>query len=124
MKLKSTIAAVAATPLLVSGAAFAGPYVNLEANGSYPDGSYTSGALEAQIGYEGETPGGIGWYASVGPSVSHTESTDDFGDVEIEGYLGGSKQISEKVGLYGEIYGVSNDSDIDFSGKIGTKFTF
>ena len=29
--LKSTIAAVAATPLLVSGAAFAGPYVNIEA---------------------------------------------------------------------------------------------
>ncbi len=124
MKLKSTIAAVAATPLLVSGAAFAGPYVNLEANGSYPDGSYTSGALEAQIGYEGETPGGIGWYASIGPTVAHTESTDDFGDVEIAGYLGGSKQITEKVGLYGEIYGVSNDSDIDFSGKIGTKFTF
>ena len=124
MKLKSTIAAVAATPLLVSGAAFAGPYVNLEANGSYPDGTYTSGALEAQIGYEGETPGGIGWYASVGPTVSHTESTDDFGDVEIAGYLGGSKQITEKVGLYGEIYGVSNESDIDFSGKIGTKFTF
>lgn len=124
MKLKSTIAAVAATPLLVSGAAFAGPYVNLEANGSYPDGSYTSGALEAQIGYEGETPGGIGWYASIGPTVAHTESTDDFGDVEIAGYLGGSKQITEKVGLYGEIYGVSNESDIDFSGKIGTKFTF
>ena len=124
MKLKSTIAAVAETPLLVSGAAFAGPYVNLEANGSYPDGSYTSGALEAQIGYEGETPGGIGWYASIGPTVAHTESTDDFGDVEIAGYLGGSKQITEKVGLYGEIYGVSNDSDIDFSGKIGTKFTF
>ena len=124
MSIKSTIAAVAATPLLVSGAAFAGPYVNLEANGSYPDGSYTSGALEAQIGYEGETPGGIGWYASIGPTVAHTESTDDFGDVEIAGYLGGSKQITEKVGLYGEIYGVSNDSDIDFSGKIGTKFTF
>ena len=124
MKLKSTIAAVAATPLLVSGAAFAGPYVNLEANGSYPDGSYTSGALEAQIGYEGETPGGIGWYASIGPTVAHTESTDDFGDVEIAGYLGGSKQITEKVGLYGEIYGVTNESDIDFSGKIGTKFTF
>ena len=39
--IKSTIAAVAATPLLVSGAAFAGPYVNLEATGSYPDGAYT-----------------------------------------------------------------------------------
>ena len=50
--IKSTIAAVAATPLLVSGAAFAGPYVNLEATGSYPDGAYTSGGLEAVVGYE------------------------------------------------------------------------
>ena len=55
MSIKSTIAAVAATPLLVSGAAFAGPYVNLEATGSYPDGAYSSGGLEAVVGYEGET---------------------------------------------------------------------
>ena len=41
--IKSTIAAVAATPFLFAGAAFAGPYVNLEATGSYPDGAYTSG---------------------------------------------------------------------------------
>ena len=39
--IKSTIAAVAASPFLFAGAAFAGPYVNLEATGSYPDGAYT-----------------------------------------------------------------------------------
>ena len=111
-------------PFLFAGAAFAGPYVNLEANGSYPDGSYTSGNLELQVGYEGATEGGLNWYASVGPTVGHTESTDDFGDVEIAGYLGGSKGISDKVSLYGEIYGASNDKDIDFSGKIGTRFAF
>ena len=33
--IKSTIAAVAASPFLFAGAAFAGPYVNLEASGSY-----------------------------------------------------------------------------------------
>jgi len=32
---KTSIAALAAAPLLASGAAFAGPYVNLEATGSY-----------------------------------------------------------------------------------------
>ena len=61
MNFKSTISCVAATPLLVSGASFAGPYVNLEATGSYPDGAYSSGGLEAVVGYEGETP----WYRSV-----------------------------------------------------------
>ena len=54
--IKSTIAAVAASPFLFAGAAFAGPYVNLEATGSYPDGAYSSGGLEAVVGYEGETP--------------------------------------------------------------------
>ena len=47
--IKSTIAAVAASPFLFAGAAFAGPYVNLEATGSYPDGAYTSGGLEAEL---------------------------------------------------------------------------
>ena len=117
--IKSTIAAVAASPFLFAGAAFAGPYVNLEATGSYPDGAYSSGGLEAQIGYEGETEGGIGWYASVGPTVTHTETADEFGDVEIAGYLGGSYGK-----FYGEIYGATNDDDVDFSGKAGVRFTF
>ena len=52
--------------------------------------------------------------------MTHTEATDDYGDVEIAGYLGASKQITEKVGLYGEIYGVTTAAeDIDFSGKLG-----
>ena len=45
MSIKPTIAAVAASPFLFAGAAFAGPYVNLEATGSYPDGAYSSGCL-------------------------------------------------------------------------------
>ena len=70
--IKSTIAALAATPLLFSGAAFAGPYVNVEASGSYPDGAYESGTWEFQLGYEGTTPNGIDWYVSGGPTVTHT----------------------------------------------------
>ena len=120
MSIKSTIAAVAASPFLFAGAAFAGPYVNLEATGSYPDGEYTSGGLEAVVGYEGETANGIGWYVSGGPTVTHTESSDEFGDVELIGYLGGSYDK-----FYGEISGVTTAADdIDFSAKAGVKFTF
>ena len=121
--IKSTIAALAATPLLFSGAAFAGPYVNIEANGSYPAGEYAGGNVEAQVGYEGTTEGGLNYYASVGPTIPHTDNPtgddDKFGDVEIAGYLGGTYDK-----FYGEIYGVTNDSDIDFSGKVGVKFVF
>ena len=96
--IKSTIAAVAATPFLFAGAAFAGPYGNLEATGSYPDGTYTSG----------------------GPTVTHTETSDEFGDVEFIGYLGGSYDK-----FYGEISGVTTPADdIDFSAKAGVKFVF
>ena len=116
---KTSIAALAAAPLLVTSAAFAGPYVNLEATGSYPDGAYTSGGLEAQVGYEGTTEGGIGYYVSGGPTVTHTETSDEFGDVEFIGYLGGSYDK-----FYGEISGVTASDDVDWSAKAGVKFVF
>ena len=124
MSIKSTIAAAAASPFLFAGAAFAGPYVNLEATGSYPDGAYTSGALEAVVGYEGATESGIGWYVSGGPTVTHTETADEFGDTELIGYLGGSKAITDSTGLYGEISGATAEDDVNWGGKVGLKYTF
>ena len=125
MSIKSTIAAAFAAPFLLSSAAFAGPYVNLEANGSYPGGDYEGGNLEAQVGYEGTTTGGLDWYVSAGPTVNHTESSDEFGDVEIAGYLGASKAITESVSAYGEVYGQSTATDDnEYSGKVGVKFVF
>ena len=123
--IKSTIAAVAATPFLFAGAAFAGPYVNLEATGSYPDGAYSSGGLEAVVGYEGETESGIGWYVSGGPTVTHTEAADEFGDVEFIGYVGGSLALTDSIGAYGEI-SVQTDETADnaYGVKMGAKYTF
>ena len=117
--LKTSIAALAAAPLLASGAAFAGPYVNLEMSGSYPDGAYTSGVVEAVIGYEGSTESGIGYYISGGPTVTHSDSTDEFGDVELIGYVGASYDK-----FYGELSGVTNVDDVDWAAKAGVKFTF
>ena len=116
---KTSIAALTAAPLLASGAAFAGPYVNLEATGSYPDGAYESGGLEAVVGYEGETESGIGWYVSGGPTVTHTEAADEFGDVEFIGYVGGSYDK-----FYGELSAVTNEDLVDWGAKAGVKFTF
>ena len=116
---KTSIAALAAAPLLASGAAFAGPYVNLEATGSYPDGAYSSGGLEAVVGYEGSTESGIGWYVSGGPTVTHTETTDEFGDVELIGYAGATYDK-----FYGELSAVTNEDLVDWGAKAGVKFTF
>ena len=116
---ETSIAALAAAPLLASGAAFAGPYVNLEATGSYPDGNYTSGGLEAVVGYEGATESGIGWYVSGGPTVAHTEAADEFGDVQLIGYVGASYDK-----FYGELSAVTNEDLVDWGAKAGVKFTF
>ena len=117
--LKTSIAALAAAPLLASGAAIAGPYVNLEMSGSYPDGAYSSGTLEAIIGYEGTTESGIGYYVAGGPTATHSDSTDEFGDVEFIGYIGGSYDK-----FYGELSAVTATDDVDWAAKGGVKFTF
>ena len=126
MSIKSTIAAVAASPFLLAGAAFAGPYVNVESNLSYPDGDYNDGTTDLHIGYEGSTEK-VSYYIQAGPAFVHTDSTDDT-ESEISGKVGASIAVAEDLSVYGEIAGItgeaSNEDIIDWSGKIGAKFTF
>ena len=130
MSIKSTIAAVAASPFLLAGAAFAGPYVNVESNLSYPDGDYSSAATDIHIGYEGVTgaTGNIAYYVQGGPSLNHSESTDDT-ETELSGKVGVSVAVADGADVYGEISGITNedssgDSIVDFGGKVGVKYTF
>ena len=127
MSIKSTIAALAASPFLFAGAAFAGPYVNVESNLSYPDGDYSATSTDVHIGFEGSS-GSVGYYVQGGPSLNHADSTDDT-ETELSGKAGISYAATEDLSLYGEISGISNedssgDSIVDFGGKLGAKFTF
>ena len=131
MSIKSTIAAVAASPFLFAGAAFAGPYVNVESNLSYPDGDYSSTGTDVHLGYEGTAgaEGKIAYYVQGGPSLNHAESTDDT-ETEISGKIGGSYALSSDLAAYGEISGSTNGEDSDgdtirdYGAKVGVKFTF
>ena len=129
MSIKSTIAALAASPFLLAGAAFAGPYVNVESNLSYPDGSYSSAVTDVHIGYEGvNDTGKLAYYVQGGPAVSHSEAADDT-DVDFSGKVGASYAIAEATSLYGELSGItdedsSGDSLINWGAKAGVKFTF
>jgi len=130
MSIKSTIAALAASPFLLAGAAFAGPYVNVESNLSYPDGDYSTAATDVHIGYEGSTTDGkIAYYVQGGPSLNHAETTDDT-ETELSGKVGASYGINEDLALYGELSGASNGEDtagdtvVDWGAKLGAKFTF
>ena len=129
MSIKSTIAAVAASPFLLAGAAFAGPYVNVESNLSYPDGDYSGATTDLAIGYEGTTSEGkVAYYVQGGPAFIHDEATDDT-ETQFSGKLGASVGINEDLSVYGEISGISDedaagDDIVNFGGKIGAKFTF
>ena len=129
MSIKSTIAALAASPFLFAGAAFAGPYVNVEANASYPDGDYTNATTDVAVGFEGTTSEGkIAYYIQGGPAFVHTESSDDT-ETELSGKVGASVAVNEDLSIYGELSGISDedstgDDIVNFGGKIGAKFVF
>ena len=129
MSIKSTIAAIFAAPFVLSSAAFAGPYVNLESNASYPDGDYTGATTDLAIGFEGSTSEGkVAYYIQGGPAFVHSESADDT-ETEFSGKVGASISVAEDLSVYAEVSGVSNedaagDGIVDFGGKLGAKFLF
>tara|TARA_Y100001978_G_scaffold194597_1_gene201888 strand:- start:108 stop:491 length:384 start_codon:yes stop_codon:yes gene_type:complete len=127
MTIKSTIAAVAASPFLLAGAAFAGPYVNVESNISYPDGDYSGATTDLHIGYEGSLGANADYYAQIGPSFTAVDGTDG-SEGEISGKVGVNVAATESLGVYGELSGitkeVSGDDTVNWGAKLGAKFTF
>ena len=129
MSIKSTLAAAAAAPFLLSTAAFAGPYVNVEANASYPDGDYTGATTDVAVGYEGSTSEGkIAYYIQGGPAFVHDEAADDT-ETQFSGKVGASLGINDDLSVCGEVSGISDeatngDDIVNFGGKIGAKFVF
>ena len=131
MSIKSTIAALAASPFLLAGAAFAGPYVNVESNLSYPDGEYSAATTDVHIGYEGTvgTEGKIAYYVQGGPSLVHSETADDT-ETEISGKIGASAPLTDDLSAYAEISGAtagedsSGDTIRNWGAKVGAKFVF
>ena len=127
MSIKSTIAAVAASPFLLAGAAFAGPYVNVESNIGYPDGDYSGATTDLHVGYEGSLNDSADFYVQGGPAFVAVDGTDG-SETEFSGKLGVNVAATESVGVYGELAGItgekSGDDIVDWSAKVGAKFTF
>ena len=127
MSIKSTIAAVAASPFLLAGAAFAGQYVNVESNIGYPDGDYSGATTDLHVGYEGSISETADFYVQGGPSFIAVDGTDG-SEAELSGKVGVSVAATDSLGVYGELAGVtgekSGDDIVDWSAKLGAKFTF
>ena len=128
MSIKSTIAALAASPFLLAGAAFAGPYVNVESNIGYPDGDYGSATTDLHVGYEGSLTENADFYAQIGPAFTAVDGTAG-AETEFSGKVGVSVAATDALGIYGELAGITDeasngDDEIDWTAKIGAKFTF
>ena len=128
MSIKSTIAAVAASPFLLAGAAFAGPYVNVESNISYPDGDYSGATTDLHIGFEGALGEKADYYVQGGPSFIAVDGTDG-SEGEFSGKVGVNVAATESIGVYGELSGISDedsagDDIVNFGGKLGVKYVF
>ena len=118
--IKSAFAALAAAPLF-AGAAFAGPYVNVEANTGLSGSDYVGTVTEAHVGYEG-TAGKVAYYGQVGPALV----TPDGGDTEtrISGKVGASVAATEQLSVYGEYAAITTGGDLASNIKAGVKYTF
>jgi hypothetical protein len=121
---KSALAAVAAAPLF-AGAAFAGPYVNVETNAGWTGSEYNGAGTDLHVGYEGTIGEDASWYVQGGATVL----TPDGGDADTvpSGKAGLGLALTDSLGAYGEVSFVgSGDEDIDrgYGAKLGVKYSF
>ena len=122
--IKSVFAATAALSMS-AGAAFAGPYVNVETNAGWTGADYTGAATDFHVGYEGELGESASWYVQGGATYVSPDGAD--ADTVPSGKAGLSVAATESLGVYGEVSFVgSGDEDIDrgYGGKLGVKYTF
>jgi len=122
--IKSAFAALAAAPLF-AGAAFAGPYVNVEANSGWTGSNYGGTAIDTHVGYEGALGEDASYYIQGGATVLLPDSGDT--KTVPSGKAGLGVSLTDNLGAYGEVSFVgSGDANIDrgYGTKIGLKYSF
>jgi hypothetical protein len=120
---KSALAAVAAAPLF-AGAAFAGPYVNIETNAGFSGSDYNAATTEAHVGYEAAAGENAAWYVQAGPAFVAVDGEDT--TTELSGKAGIGVDVTERINAYGEIAFITVDGsdDNDYGVKVGVKYSF
>ena len=122
--IKSVFAAAAAAPLF-AGAAFAGPYVNVEANAGFAGSDYSGTTTDLHIGYDGALGESASWYVQGGATVKSPDG--GAADTVPSGKAGIGVAATEKLGLYGEISFVGSGVagvDRGYGTKAGVKYSF
>ena len=122
--IKSVFAATAALSMS-AGAAFAGPYVNVEANAGWTGSEYGGVVTDTHVGYEGALGEDASWYVQGGASFVSPDGGET--DVVPSGKAGLGVALTDALGAYGEVSFIgSGDDDIDrgYGAKLGVKYTF
>ena len=121
--IKTAFAAAAAATAFAAPAAFAGPYVNVEANSGFTGSDYTGTTTDAHVGYAGAV-GVLSYGAQVGPSFVVTDGGES--DTVLSGKVYGSVAATEALSVYGELSfaGGVDDADNGYGTKIGVTYSF
>ena len=118
-----TIALALAATTLASAPASAGVYLNAEANDGYTGSDYSGRTVDVHVGYEG-TAGNVDYYIQGGPALVAVDGIDGT-ETELSGKLGGTFNVSQSLGVYGEVSTITNgDEDRNYGTKIGAKYKF
>ena len=98
--IKSVLAATAAAPLF-AGAAFAGPYVNVEANSGWTGSNYGGTAIDTHVGYEGALGESASYYVQAGATTKLPDGGT--ADTVPSGKAGVGVALTDSLGAYGEV---------------------
>ena len=118
--MKKFLAVTAAS--LLSTPAFAGVYLNSEVNNGYSGSDYTGRTVDLHIGYEGSVSK-LDYYIQGGPALTAVADVDGT-EQEWSGKAGGTFNISDKLGIYGELSGITANDDNSYGSKLGLKYSF
>jgi hypothetical protein len=123
---KSVFAATAALSMS-AGAAFAGPYVNVETNAGWVGDDYTGATTDLHVGYEGALGEDASWYVQGGPAIVNVDGQE--AETRYSGKVGLGVAVTEQLGVYGELSAITasdefETDDLNVGGKLGVKFSF
>ena len=108
---------------MIAGPAFAGPFINIEANAGLSGSSYVGTVTEAHAGYEGDS-GNFSYYGQIGPALVTPESGDT--TVQLSGKIGAGVDMTEKLNIYGEYWALTGGEveNLTSNFKLGVKYSF
>ena len=106
--------------------AFAGAYLNVEANQGWSGKDYSGALLETHVGYENSLGDSASWYIQGGPAVSFPDDADQVGAAS--GKVGLGVDVTKKLSVYGEVSAITSEGleieGLGVGAKTGVKYKF